>query len=363
MISLSGELSLNDVFSHKLSPYPPALFQSKNILLKPDKSQLLHAIKDYTTTSEAERTKSIPETDHYVLDGGSLLHRLKWTEGSLYTSIAGSYASFTINKYGKATIVFDGYNGEPSTKDNAHERRKNHVSNKVQITDATKFTGKKEDFLSNNENKHAIIKLIGNQMQERGCHVIHAEGDADVEIVKAAVAMSSYRSTTVIGEDTDLLVLLLFHSKTDCMDLYFRSDKTNDKELFVYDIKLLKNLFGKDACSDILFGHAFSGCNTTSRIFGVGKKSVFQKVISEDNVFRSFAKTFCTPSMDPEIIDQEGCKAMVTLFNGKEGESLESLRSRLLSKRFVQQRALLNPKGSHQQHLLQNFTLGEHIFN
>ena len=133
----------DDVLSHELSPYPPALFQGKNILLKPDKSQLLHAIKDYTTTSEVERTKSIPETDHYVLDGGSLLHRLKWTEGSLYTSIAGSYASFTINKYGKATIVFDGYNGEPSTKDNAHERRKNHVSNKVQITDATKFTGKK----------------------------------------------------------------------------------------------------------------------------------------------------------------------------------------------------------------------------
>ena len=51
-------------------------------------------------------------------------------------------------------------------------------------------------------------------MQQKGCHIIHAEGDADVDIAKATVTMSSYSSTTLIGEDTDLLVLLHYYYAT-----------------------------------------------------------------------------------------------------------------------------------------------------
>ena len=66
-------------------------------------------------------------------------------------------------------------------------------------------------------------------MQQQGCHVIHAEGDADVDIAKAAVTASSYSSTTLIGEDTDLLVLLLYYEEQDSNDLYFWSDKDKIK--------------------------------------------------------------------------------------------------------------------------------------
>ena len=57
------------------------------------------------------------------------------------------------------------------------------------------------------------------------CSVINADGDADVDIVKAAVEESQKQSTTVIGEDTDLLVLLLLYADPDRRDLYFCSDK------------------------------------------------------------------------------------------------------------------------------------------
>ena len=55
-------------------------------------------------------------------------------------------------------------------------------------------------FLSNGMNKYALIKLISGRLREKGCHTIQAEGDADLDIVKAAVAMSAYKSTTLIGE-------------------------------------------------------------------------------------------------------------------------------------------------------------------
>ena len=87
-------------------------------------------------------------------------------------------------------------------------------------------SGKKDDFLSNGMNKHALMKLISGRLREKGCHTIQAEGDADLDIVKAAVAMSEHISATLIGEDTDLLVLLLYHAPAnDCKHLYFRSDK------------------------------------------------------------------------------------------------------------------------------------------
>ena len=83
------------------------------------------------------------EVEHNVLDGGSLLHRLKWSEGKTYCSMADDYASFAVRHYGKATVVFDGHSGGPNTKDITHQRRRrNRASNKVNIVEGAKFIRK-----------------------------------------------------------------------------------------------------------------------------------------------------------------------------------------------------------------------------
>ena len=53
-------------------------------------------------------------------------------------------------------------------------------------------------------------------------------GDADIDIVKTVVDSSHQHSTTLIREDTDLLILLLHYADTDpdIKVLYFRSEKT-----------------------------------------------------------------------------------------------------------------------------------------
>ena len=50
------------------------------------------------------------------------------------------------------------------------------------------------------------------RIQQKGFDVIQAEGDSDVKIVKTAINMSSLRPTILIGKDTDLPNLLLFHA-------------------------------------------------------------------------------------------------------------------------------------------------------
>ena len=110
----------------------------------------------------------------------------------------------------------------------------------MNITEAAIFSGKKDDSLPNGANKQALIQLIKEQKKQKGCDVIQAEGDADVVIAKAAISMSSFRPTSLIGEDTDLLVLLPFHTDVSkCTALYFCSDKVKS---YVY-IKVL--------CSDL----------------------------------------------------------------------------------------------------------------
>ena len=81
--------------------------------------------------------------------------------------------------------------------------------------------------------------VVLERLRQKGCHVIQAEGDADVDIVKAAVTMCISCSTTLVGEDTDLLILLLYYYNVNNRDLYFRSDKGKPT---VYKVRVLKQL-------------------------------------------------------------------------------------------------------------------------
>ena len=219
-----------------------------------DKAQLIDALKGHVISlSNSAVLETIPTTEYNFIDGGSLLHRLKWVEGRTYCSIADEYVAFTVKHYGHATVVFDGY-VVPTTKDNTHQR-------------------KKEDFLSNSQNKQSLIQLISNDLRKSGCHVVESEGDADLEIVQAAIALASLSSTTLIGEDTDLLVLLLYHTHVSD-DLYFRSDRGKGP---AFDIKAMKEILKVEICDRLLFVHAITVCDTTSRIFGIGNNQSSKK--------------------------------------------------------------------------------------
>ena len=213
---------------------------------------------------------------------------------------------------------------------------------KVNITEVTKSVGKKEHFLSNEENKLVIIQLIMNCLQQRGCEVIQAEGDADTDIVKAAVKMSASKSTTLIGEDTDLLVLLLYYIElTNCTELYFRSDKAKAN---VYNIKVIRQILGEAACKDLLFLHAFTGCDSTSRVFGIGKKSGFQRVINKDRIIKACSEVFCSPKQHQDIVATNGCSAMVAFFNANQKDSLASIRYNMLCKKVSRAKTFVTPE-------------------
>jgi len=80
----------------------------------------------------------------------------------------------------------------------------------------------------------------------------------------------------LVGEDIDLLILLLHYSRTDNEIIHFRSgaNKRSIKtRVQAYNINLLKETLGDDVCNELLLVHAYSGCESTSSNFGIGKKS------------------------------------------------------------------------------------------
>ena len=150
-VSQTEDITLDEVIEYELNPFPPSVFEVKNLLRKADKPQLAHTLADHCRIVERESIKDTkPLTECYVLDGGSLLHRLSWTNGHSYGAIAQSYVDFTILHYGLSTVVFDGYEGGPSIKDNTHQRRGHNIHPVVSFTAETEFSGKKENFLSRN---------------------------------------------------------------------------------------------------------------------------------------------------------------------------------------------------------------------
>ena len=108
---------------------------------------------------------------------------------------------------------------------------------------------KKDDFLANVFNKQQFIYLLSEKLQQAEYNTVHATGDADLLIVRTVVECAKNGTTTVIGKDTDLLVLLCMHADISQSDIIFRSEtKQKTKKMRVWDIKKTKEVLGQESC-------------------------------------------------------------------------------------------------------------------
>ena len=100
-------------------------------------------------------------------------------------------------------------------------------------------------------------------------------------IVDTAITKAIDQMTVLIGEDTVLLVLLLYPAEMDAKELFFRLEprQRDMTERKLWDIKKTKTVLGRNVTSSILFVHAFNllGCDTTLRVHGIGKGIALKK--------------------------------------------------------------------------------------
>ena len=200
---------VTSLYHYELCTYQAALFESSSLPLQPNNAVLA----DYLWKSMKEEQRNPSGDVQYVIDGGALLHRVPWPRGSIYESVSHLYVRYVNQKFDTAAIVFDGYNDDPTTKDDTHLRVTGcFVGVTVHFASGMMIKSKKDEFLNNKANKQRFIHYLSDNLERAGCSVDNAKDDADVLIVLTAVASARHNETVLIGDDTDLLVLLLHHA-------------------------------------------------------------------------------------------------------------------------------------------------------
>ena len=189
---------------------------------------------------------------------------------------------------------------------------------------------KKENFLSNSDNKQNFIDLLCETFKANGIDCVNAPADADVMIAKKGIEYARETVTYVIGEDTDVLVLLCHYAERRMNDLYFKSSKEGEK---CWHINSVAEALSESICRVLPVVHALCGCDTTSRLYGIGKGAALRKV-REDNGFLKCIEAFCCQSESKDAISSAGEKALVYLYGGKGNDTLDELRKTKFCNKF-----------------------------
>jgi len=113
------------------------------------------------------------------------------------------------------------------------------------IDENTHVKLKKDTFLPNKENMQRLIDMLSLFLKNANCVVLQADGDADLLMVLTTVQYARLESTALVGDDTDLLILLLHYTKHDTQDIYFKPEQCKGSaKRQIWHINVAKNTLG-----------------------------------------------------------------------------------------------------------------------
>lgn len=131
----------------------------------------------------------------------------------------------------------------------------------------------RESFLRNEHNKHRFINHLSAALRGHGVETRHADGDADCLIVSTVLEKAKEAPTALVGQDTDLLVLLLHHTNQEHASVLIASGDKN------WHVQSVQTVLGVTVCNILPFAHALGGCDTTRSLFSLSKGAILRKIV------------------------------------------------------------------------------------
>ena len=334
--------SLEEALQYELTIQPLSLFDTSQLMRKAPKAALGQYLKTFTPI--IDKVDPMPLT----IDGGWLLHQITFNSGETFGSILTKYCGVVqaLKKGQPASVVFDGYSRSP--KDHDRTRRSKLYSSNISIREDTPCTITKSRFMANGHNKTELIKLLSERLKSMGVKVIVARDDADTLIVREALRLAAGCKCEVRAEDTDLLCMLIHHSNLTSNDVVFSTGKGS------FSIKgIVGNLADKEKTL-LLFAHAFTGCDTTSTIYGLGKKRVLKKLAATGAPSESIDVMTSLRSHPDKIMEAGIC--IFQYLYGNKSHSLHKMRHerycKAMAKGKMQPQSLPPTAGAAAQHSL-----------
>ena len=196
-LNIENKSDMRKFLQYELAPYPLPLFDEGG-MRKGRKSSFYD---NFSKITELPRN----EQDYYVIDGGFLLHKVRWDTNNSIEFIVQHYVNYAINNYSRnCTIVFDGYPDGLSTKSTKaaeRSRRENkNLGREIEFNRQTVISISQDKFLSKDKNKKNLITLLCEQFKKENCTTLVAEEDADFLIVTTAEKCSLTWRTWIVGE-------------------------------------------------------------------------------------------------------------------------------------------------------------------
>lgn len=301
--------------SYELSPIPLALFD-ENGMRKTTKSS-------FYTNFECSHEIETEETVTHVVDGGFFLHKVVWQANMSIENIVNRYVSYAVNNYAKNSwIIFDGYpdNEILSTKSLERSRRQlKNIGREIAFDKNTTIIVNQKQFLSNEKNKSRLIQMISHSLNEAGFRTKIAPEDADKLIVDTAienVRADSKTTVIIVGEDVDLLVIFSQLAK-DIENIYFRKENKGCNPYEFYNSSSFKS---ENLQNIVAFLHAFTGCDTTSCFYRMGKNKLIDRVPHDKLI--ELASVFYNKNASCDEIASSTYNLIVELYTNKAEKQL-----------------------------------------
>ena len=146
--------------------------------------------------------------------------------------------------------------------------------------------------------------------------------------------MAKRRSATIVGDDTDLLVLMLHHLSPSHHDIFLQTASE------IINIRTLQDYINPNVAASLLFLHALTGCDTVSRQYGIEKVMAIGKC----DKLKDHAIAFLTLNQIHDNVNKHGQASLEILYSCKPGHSLDFERTARFSSKVAYRSMHLPPE-------------------
>ena len=293
-----GRVEIEDLMKYPLTPVPYSLATADGFFNKTDKSKGFHYLMKDVENSPMPSS----ETSLIIEDGNAVFHYLKEVPGN-FKQICHKILDMLPKK---SDVVFSTDMYYPDSVKAVERRRRGCADKLVLQGELTKRPGDWQTFLTNDENKLQLTRLVlrvwsddevADKYKNRKVILIaegHAysfrsdeqqqhtlvqelaslysnqeETDSRIVLYCKYAHEQGYEHVRVRSPDTDTFFILIHHAKTLPCTTYFDTGTGNNKRLI--NITELVADYTQEYCTALTAVHAFSHCDSTSAFKGVGK--------------------------------------------------------------------------------------------
>ena len=181
-----------------------------------------------------------------------------------------------------------------------------------------------------------FIALLTSHLEAAGCEVHHASADADRLIVLTALAFADSDAVSVlVGDDTDLLVLLIVLSDP-VKDVKMLMPGIKGHPDKVYSSTALRGAL-RLMVDHLLFLHAATGCDTTSAVYRKGKRVPFRK-LKDHPALCAMVQVFNDEQASSDDVAAASEAFLCVVYGRKTGDNLDAKRHQLHLRTIAKQK-------------------------